>query len=143
MVPADVRVLEAKDLFISQSALTGESDPIEKIPVVCEKEYDSITDYPNIAFMGSNVISGSATAVVVAVGDDTLFGSMAVSVAGEAVETNFTKGVNAVSWVLIRFMLVMVPVVFFINGLTKGDWLEASFCSPFPWQWASPLKCCR
>ena len=85
MVPADVRVLEAKDLFISQSALTGESDPIEKIPVVCEKEYDSITDYPNIAFMGSNVISGSATAVVVAVGDDTLFGSMAVSVAGEAV----------------------------------------------------------
>ena len=125
MVPADVRVLEAKDLFISQSALTGESDPIEKIPVVCEQEYDSITDYPNIAFMGSNVISGSATAVVVAVGDDTLFGSMAVSVAGEAVETNFTKGVNAVSWVLIRFMLVMVPVVFFINGLTKGDWLEA------------------
>lgn len=123
MVPADVRVLEAKDLFISQSALTGESDPIEKIPVVCEKEYDSITDYPNIAFMGSNVISGSATAVVVAVGDDTLFGSMAVSVAGEAVETNFTKGVNAVSWVLIRFMLVMVPGVFFINGLTKGDWL--------------------
>ena len=64
MVPADVRVLEAKDLFISQSALTGESDPIEKIPVVCEQEYDSITDYPNIAFMGSNVISGSATAVV-------------------------------------------------------------------------------
>ena len=125
MIPADLRIVTAKDLFISQSALTGESDPIEKIPVVCEKEYDSITDYPNIAFMGSNVISGSATAVVVAVGDDTLFGSMAVSVAGEAVETNFTKGVNAVSWVLIRFMLVMVPVVFFINGLTKGDWLEA------------------
>lgn len=125
MVPADVRVLEAKDLFISQSALTGESDPIEKIPVVCEQECETVTDYTNIAFMGSNVISGSATAVVISVGDDTLFGSMAVSVAGEAVETNFTKGVNAVSWILIRFMLVMVPVVFFINSLTKGDWLEA------------------
>ena len=125
MVPADVRVLEATDLFISQSALTGESNPIEKIPVVCEKECETVTDYTNIAFMGSNVISGSATAVVISVGDDTLFGSMAVSVAGEAVETNFTKGVNAVSWVLIRFMLVMVPIVFFINGLTKGDWLEA------------------
>ena len=125
MVPADVRVLEAKDLFISQSALTGESDPIEKITVVCEQECETVTDYTNIAFMGSNVISGSATAVVISVGDDTLFGSMAVSVAGEAVETNFTKGVNAVSWILIRFMLVMVPVVFFINGLTKGDWLEA------------------
>ena len=125
MVPADVRILEAKDLFISQSALTGESDPIEKIPAVCETAVGAITEYPNIAFMGSNVISGSATAVVISVGDDTLFGSMAVSVAGEAVETNFTKGVNAVSWVLIRFMLVMVPVVFFINGITKGDWLEA------------------
>ena len=125
MVPADVRVLEAKDLFISQSALTGESDPIEKIPVVCEKEYDSITDYPNIAFMGSNVISGSAVGVIVAVGDNTLFGSMTSSVAEEAAETNFTKGVNAVSWVLIRFMLVMVPLVFFVNGITKGDWLEA------------------
>lgn len=92
--------------------------------------------------MGSNVISGSATAVVVAVGDDTLFGSMAVSVAGEAVETNFTKGVNAVSWVLIRFMLVMVPVVFFINGLTKGDWLEA-FLFAISVAVGLTLKCCR
>ena len=71
MVPADVRVLEAKDLFISQSALTGESNPIEKIPVVCEQECETVTDYTNIAFMGSNVISGSATAVVISVGDDT------------------------------------------------------------------------
>ncbi len=86
---------------------------------------ESVTDYTNIAFMGSNVISGSATAVVVCVGDHTLFGSMASAVAGEAVETSFTKGVNAVSWVLIRFMLVMVPLVFFVNGITKGDWLEA------------------
>ena len=72
-----------------------------------------------------HILSGSATAVVVCTGDRTLFGSMASAIAGEAVETSFTKGVNAVSWVLIRFMLVMVPLVFFINGITKGDWLDA------------------
>lgn len=124
MIPADVRIIDAKDLFVSQSSLTGESEPIEKIGTVSEK-LDTITDYTNIAFMGSNVISGSATAVVICTGDNTLFGSMAKAVAGEAVETSFTKGVNAVSWVLIRFMLVMVPIVFFVNGITKGDWLEA------------------
>ena len=86
---------------------------------------DAFTDYTNIAFMGSNVISGSASAVVVTVGDHTLFGSMASEVAHEAVETSFSKGVNAVSWVLIRFMLVMVPLVFVANGITKGDWLSA------------------
>ena len=124
MIPADVRILDAKDLFISQANLTGESEPGEKTPKVCAQK-ESITDYSNIAFMGSNVISGSATAVVVCTGDRTLFGSMASAIAGEAVETSFTKGVNAVSWVLIRFMLVMVPLVFFINGITKGDWLDA------------------
>ncbi|WP_320959903.1 magnesium-translocating P-type ATPase [Enterocloster bolteae] len=124
MIPADVRILDAKDLFVSQASLTGESEPIEKNPNVSAQK-ESVTDYTNIAFMGSNVISGSATAVVVCVGDHTLFGSMASAVAGEAVETSFTKGVNAVSWVLIRFMLVMVPLVFFVNGITKGDWLEA------------------
>lgn len=124
MIPADVRILEAKDLFISQSGLTGESEPVEKTPSRSVQK-ESITDYINIAFMGSNVISGSAAAVVVSTGDATLFGSMASAIAGEAVETSFTKGVNAVSWVLIRFMLVMVPLVFFINGITKGDWLNA------------------
>ena len=124
MIPADVRILEAKDLFVSQASLTGESEPVEKTPAV-NPERESITDYTDIAFMGSNVVSGSATGLVVCVGDDTLFGSMASAVAGEAVETSFTKGVNAVSWVLIRFMLVMVPLVFLINGLTKGDWLDA------------------
>lgn len=124
MIPADVRILEAKDLFISQSGLTGESEPVEKTPSRSVQK-ESITDYTNIAFMGSNVISGSAAAVVVSTGDATLFGSMASAIAGEAVETSFTKGVNAVSWVLIRFMLVMVPLVFFINGITKGDWLNA------------------
>lgn len=124
MLPADVRILDAKDLFVSQASLTGESEPIEKIPMVNETR-DAITDYTNIAFMGSNVLSGSASAVVVTVGDHTLFGSMASGVAHEAVETSFSKGVNAVSWVLIRFMLVMVPLVFVANGITKGDWLSA------------------
>ena len=124
MIPADVRIIEAKDLFVSQSSLSGESEPIEKLAVVCEKK-DNITEYTNIAFMGSNVISGSATAIVVSVGDNTLFGSMTSAIATESVETNFTKGVNAVSWVLIRFMLVMVPLVFVINGVTKGNWISA------------------
>ena len=124
MLPADVRILDAKDLFVSQASLTGESEPIEKLASVSEVS-ETVTDYSNIAFMGSNVISGSAKAVVVSVGDNTLFGSMASAVAGEAVETSFSKGVNAVSWVLIRFMLIMVPLVFVINGITKGDWLAA------------------
>ena len=124
MIPADVRIIESKDLFVSQASLTGESEPIEKLGNIQEKN-ENITEYNNIAFMGSNVISGTATAVVVSVGDSTLFGSMTVSVAQEAVETSFTKGVNAVSWVLIRFMLILVPVVFFINGITKGNWLNA------------------
>ena len=124
MIPADVRIIEAKDLFVSQSSLSGESEPIEKLATVCEKK-DNIIEYTNIAFMGSNVISGSATAIVVSVGDNTLFGSMTSAIATESVETNFTKGVNAVSWVLIRFMLVMVPLVFVINGVTKGNWISA------------------
>ncbi len=124
MVPADVRIVEAKDLFISQSSLTGESEPIEKTANICTNK-DSLTDYTNIAFMGSNVISGSAIAVVVCTGKDTLLGSMSSVLASEPTETSFTKGVNAVSWVLIRFMLVMVPLVFLINGFTKGNWLDA------------------
>ena len=118
LLPADVRIVDAKDLFVSQSSLTGESEPIEKTPDINSTK-DAMIDYTNISFMGSNVISGSATAVVVSVGDHTLFGSMASSLAGEAVETSFSKGVNAVSWVLIRFMIVMVPLLFFINGFTK------------------------
>ena len=125
MIPADVRIIDAKDLFVSQASLTGESEPIEKIPMACTQQHEAITDCLNMAFMGSNVISGSATGVVVSVGDHTLFGSMAAAVVTDAVETSFTKGVNAVSWVLIRFMMVMVPLVFVINGITKGDWLAA------------------
>ena len=125
MIPADMRILHAKDLFVSQSALTGESEAVEKFPDSARDGYDTVTECPNLAFMGTNVISGSAIGVVVATGDDTIFGSLAKNVSEESVQTSFEKGVNSVSWLLIRFMLVMVPVVLFINGFTKGDWMEA------------------
>ncbi len=124
MVPADVRIIDARDLFISQSSLTGESEPIEKTPDT-NKGKKSVTEYSDIALMGCNVVSGSGTAIVVATGDNTLFGALAKQVTGESVDTAFTKGVNQVSWLLIRFMLVMVPIVFVINGLTKSDWISA------------------
>lgn len=125
MVPADVRIIEAKDLFVSQAALTGESEPIEKFSSPVQREDAAVTEMQNLAFMGSNVISGSAVAVVVCTGDYTFFGNVAKSIAMEPVQTNFEKGVNSVSWVLIRFMLIMVPVVFFITGITLKDWAGA------------------
>lgn len=124
MIPSDLRILHAKDLFISQSSLTGESEPVEKTTTSIIVE-DSLTDIHCLAFMGSNVISGSASGLVLAVGDDTLFGTMAKDIQKKPIVTSFQKGVNSVSWVLIRFMMIMVPVVFFINGLTKGDWFNA------------------
>ena len=125
MIPADLRILSAKDLFISQSALTGESEPVEKLDTPVE-QHGTLTDMENLAFMGSNVISGSAKAIVVAVGNDTMLGLMAKDLNTKPPKTTFEKGVNAVSWVLIRFMLVMVPVVLFVNGFTKGDWMQAA-----------------
>lgn len=126
MIPADIRILAAKDLFVAQSSLTGESEPVEKIPdtITGFSEY-AVTEYPNLCFMGSNVISGTAKGIVIATGDDTIFGDMAKNIDEKPVPTSFEKGVNAVSWVLIRFMLIMVPIVFFINGFTKGNWMEA------------------
>lgn len=124
MVPADIRILEAKDLFVNQSALTGESESVEKLPAACALE-SAVIDRFNLAFMGTNVISGSAKAVVLATGNDTVFGDMASHMNDKPVQTSFEKGVNSVSWLLIRFMLVMIPVVLFINGFTKGDWMSA------------------
>ena len=126
MVPADVKIIQAKDLFISQSALTGESEAVEKLVSVEENiKYLTPLECPNLAFMGSNVISGTAICIVVATGDNTIFGNLAKSIADAKVESNFEKGVNSVSWVLIRFMMVIAPIVLFINGYTKGDWIEA------------------
>ena len=124
IVPADVRILSAKDLFVSQSAMTGESEPVEK-QALPFRGTASLTDVPDLAFMGSNVVSGSARAVAVAVGNSTMLGSMAGELSVKPPRTSFEKGINSVSWVLIRFMLVMVPAVLLINGFTKGDWLSA------------------
>ena len=125
MIPADLRILIAKDLFISQSALTGESEAVEKLGTAVRRR-GALTDTENLAFMGSNVVSGSAKAVVIAVGNGTMLGMMAKNLNEKPPKTTFEKGVNAVSWVLIRFMLIMVPVVLFVNGFTKGDWMQAA-----------------
>ena len=124
MIPADLRILEAKDLFVSQSALTGESEPVEKLGVVLDKG-EATAEAQNLAFMGSNVVSGSARAIALAVGDDTMLGGMAKELEEKPVKTAFEKGIGDVSKVLIRFMLLMAPVVLFINGFTKGDWMQA------------------
>ncbi|MEF9918025.1 MAG: magnesium-translocating P-type ATPase [Eubacterium sp.] len=125
MVPADVRIFQVKDLFIGQSALTGESEAVEKYADPKKESLVNPLEYNNLAFMGTNVISGSATAIVIAVGDDTMLGSVAEQLTEKRRPTGFEKGVNAVSWVLIRFMMIMVPVVLLVNGFTKGDWIEA------------------
>jgi Mg2+-importing ATPase len=125
MVPADVRIIQAKDLFVSQSALTGESEAVEKIAVPLAEPKGNPLESNNLAFMGTNVISGSATALVVTVGDDTILGSIAAQLQAKPAPTSFEKGITSVSWILIRFMLIMVPVVLLINGFTKGNWFEA------------------
>ncbi|MEU3351014.1 magnesium-translocating P-type ATPase [Streptomyces sp. NPDC037389] len=129
LVPADLRLLTAKDLMISQAALSGESLPAPKADTRVHDYGQSTTTDPveadNLALMGTSVTSGTATGVVIATGSDTYFGSMAGSLVGERPETSFDTGVKKVSYLLIRFMLVMVPLVFAINGFTKGDWAEA------------------
>jgi Mg2+-importing ATPase len=125
LISADVRILSSKDFFVSQSSLSGESEPIEKT-VDLKGDPQGLTDRNNLAFLGSTVISGSAQALVIAVGNQTVFGAIA-SKTGQAKKekTAFDKGVDSVSWLLVRFMLVMVPAVLLINGFTKHDWLQA------------------
>jgi Mg2+-importing ATPase len=126
MIPADCRLLAAKDLFVAQAAMTGESMPVEKFPQPRDATTANPLELDNLLFMGTNVVSGSATAVVVSTGDRTYFGALAGRVtAVDREPTSFQAGVNKVSWLLIRFMLVMVPVVLLLNGFTKGNWLEA------------------
>ena len=126
MIPADCRLLTAKDLFVSQSAMTGESMPVEKFAVQRDAKAINPLELDNILFMGTNVVSGSAVAVVLGTGNATYFGALASRVtATDRAPTSFQTGVNKVSWLLIRFMFVMSPLVLFINGFTKGDWMEA------------------
>jgi Mg2+-importing ATPase len=122
MIPADVRLLSAKDLFINQSALTGESLPVEKTASAIEDAAGSPLDLSNLCFMGTNVVSGTAVGLVVMTGTNTYFGTLASSLGGERIETSFDRGIHRFTWLMIKFMSVMVPLVFFINGLTKGDW---------------------
>ncbi len=124
MIPADVYFTSTKDTFVAQASLTGESNPVEKFSDNKIKS-SAITDAANIGFMGSNIVSGSAMAVVIATGNDTYIGSMATSISNERAKNSFERGVDSVSKLLIRLMLIMLPVIFIINGITKNDWIGA------------------
>ena len=127
MIPADVVLFESRDFFVQQSGLTGESDAVEKLALnkAIHQNVESLLEAESLVFMGTNVISGSATAMVVAVGDDTMMGAIEQTLNTYDEPTSFEREMNSISWLLIRLMLVMVPIVFFANGLTDGDWLEA------------------
>ena len=124
MLPGDVKFLETKDLFIDQASLTGESNPVEKFSELKDDELE-LTDLPNIGFMGTNVVSGSAIAVVIGTGNQTYFGSMAKSLYSVNDKNSFEKGVDSVSKLLIKFMVVMVPIILVINLFTKGEWWDS------------------
>lgn len=127
MIPADCRILLAKDLFVAQAAMTGESLPVEKFAHDADAHLRNPMDLDNIVFMGTNVVSGTAQAVVIATGQRSYFGALAQRLTQtDRAPTQFQAGVNKVAWLLIRFMMVMVPLVLLVNGLTKGDWLEAA-----------------
>ena len=127
MIPGDVRLLTSKDTSVSQGSLTGESLPVEKFHDPQTKEESSPTELKNICFMGTSVESGTATAVVVTTGVQTYLGSMAKSITGERVQTSFDQGLNRFTWLMMKFMGVMVPLVFLINGFPKHDWKGAFF----------------
>ena len=129
LIPADVRLISAKDLFVIQATLTGESMPVEKTDAADPRPGVSTLERPNTCFLGTSVESGSAAALVLATGGQTYLGGVARSLAGQQIETSFDKGVKGFTWLMIRFMAVMVPLVFLINGLTKHNWHEAFFFS--------------
>jgi P-type Mg2+ transporter len=125
MIPADCRILSARDLFIAQAAMTGESRPVEKFAEQ-RASSDQLFDQDNLLFMGTSVVSGTATALVLATGGRSYFGTLALKLSTSDLAPNaFQTGVNSVSWLLIRFALVMVPIVLLVNGFTKGNWSEA------------------
>lgn len=121
LIPADLRIIEATDLFVNQSSLTGESDSIKKLVESEQKgKIEDITDLDTICFMGTNVISGSAKGIVIKTGDDTYFGKVADTITEEKPKTAFQKGIDSVSKLLIRFMLVLIPITFIANAAKHG-----------------------
>ena len=126
LVPADMYLLKSKDLFCSASSLNGESSPVEKMADQKPKGSDNYLDYPNILYEGTNIVSGSGMGVVFATGDKTVFGNLARTLAqNKNKETTFDIGIKNVSKILLIMTAVIAPLVFLINGLTKGDWLNA------------------
>ncbi len=125
IIPADLRLISAKDFFLSQSALTGESMPIEKTAELNGKAPGSVIELPNACFQGSYVVSGTARGVAVNTGERTYLGSISAKLAGEKTQTSFDRGIQGFTWLMIRFMIVMVSLVFLIVGLTKHDWADA------------------
>jgi Mg2+-importing ATPase len=125
LIPADLRILSAKDFFVTQSALTGESMPVEKGADANQPAGRAPFDFTNACFMGSNVLSGSARGLVIATGGGTYFGALAAKLLGKREATSFDKGIKDFTWLMIRFMIVMVSITFLIVGLTKHDWAEA------------------
>ncbi|MCE9578888.1 MAG: magnesium-translocating P-type ATPase [Deltaproteobacteria bacterium] len=126
MIPADVRIVQAKDLFVIQGSLTGESFPVEK-HAADPAAPAAILERTTVAFLGTSVESGAATAVVIATGNATYLGGMAASLTALPPPTAFDRQLASFTWLLLRFMAVMVPLVFIVNGLTKGSWSEAFF----------------
>ena len=125
MIPADLRLISAKDLFVNQAALTGEAMPLEKVAAAHPGAAETPFDLANICFMGSAVVSGIGCGVVVLTGPRTAFGLVASAIAKQRVLTSFDKGITRFTWLMLGFIVVMAPLVFVINGLTKGNWLEA------------------
>lgn len=126
MIPADLRIISCKDLFVNQSSLTGESFPLEKTSFVVNGSASSVSlEHSNIAFMGSSVVSGTGIGVVVKTGVATQFGALSQKLASIVVESSFDKGVRSFTWLMIRFMLVLVVIIFFINAVSKGNLIQA------------------
>ena len=125
MIPADLRIISCKDLFINQASLTGESFPIEKTAGPATGKSDSASDMGNIVFMGSSVVSGTALGVVIKTGISTRFGEMSRRLATMRVETSFDKGVHSFTWLMIRAMFFMVIFIFAVNAMRRGSWIES------------------
>jgi len=125
MIPADLRLLATKDLFVNQAALTGEAMPVEKHAVGCTDADAEIAHLESIGLMGTTVLSGTGVALVVQTGPRALFGGIAQSMAGEREPTSFDRGIARYTWLMIVLIAIMAPLVFLINGLTKGNWVEA------------------